>query len=142
MRGEPTRYDHMRPGRQGRGVMPCGVCDGLGHVDDSGLRPPVADAASGLSAAGAVAWRACPVCHGAGAGCCEEQAATSCIIPRVALAYGRVLPRIRFRPLSGTGTGDRCADCNVAPGGLHHVGCRQEVCPSCGQRAGVCGFRL
>jgi hypothetical protein len=116
MRGVPTRHDH-----------PC---------------PPVADAASGLSAAGAVARHVCPVCHGAGAGRCEEQAAASCTIALVALAYGRVLPRVRFRPLVGTGTGDRCADCNVAPGGLHHAGCQQEVCPSCGQRAAVCGFRL
>jgi hypothetical protein len=142
MRDEPTHYDHLCPGRQGCGVMPCGACDRIGHVDDSGQRPPVADAASGLVAAGAAAGQTWPVCRGAGAARCEKQAAPSCIITLVALAYGKVLPRVRFRPLGGTGTGDRCADCNVASGGFHHAGCRQEVCPSCGQRAGICGFRL
>ncbi|MDR0842998.1 MAG: hypothetical protein LBP68_06235 [Acidobacteriota bacterium] len=26
----------------------------------------------------------------------------------------------------------RCPDCNVAPSGIHHEGCDQEICPRCG----------
>ena len=25
----------------------------------------------------------------------------------------------------------RCPDCNVAPGGMHHANCDQEICPKC-----------
>ena len=25
----------------------------------------------------------------------------------------------------------RCPDCNVAPGGMHHANCDQEICPGC-----------
>jgi hypothetical protein len=28
--------------------------------------------------------------------------------------------------------GDRCHDCNVVTGGLHHEGCDKEICPQCG----------
>ncbi len=28
----------------------------------------------------------------------------------------------------------RCPDCNIKPGGYHHVGCSMEICPSCGGR--------
>lgn len=24
-----------------------------------------------------------------------------------------------------------CPDCGIAPGGLHHQGCREEICPKC-----------
>jgi hypothetical protein len=26
----------------------------------------------------------------------------------------------------------RCPDCNIAPGGIHHLNCDQESCPKCG----------
>ena len=44
--------------------------------------------------------------------------------------------------LDGASPEDRCAGCDVAPGGLHHLGCDFERCPSCGQQASVCGFRV
>jgi hypothetical protein len=72
----------------------------------------------------------------------EKQVATSCIVAEVSLANGVVLPRVRFHLLVEIGTGDRCTGCNVGPGGLHHLGCCLEPCPSCGQQAGVCGFRV
>ena len=28
----------------------------------------------------------------------------------------------------------RCPDCNVMPGGFHHVGCSLEICPGCNRR--------
>jgi site-specific DNA recombinase len=35
----------------------------------------------------------------------------------------------------------RCPDCNVEPGGIHHLNCDREQCPCCGgQRLGCeCG---
>jgi rRNA maturation endonuclease Nob1 len=35
--------------------------------------------------------------------------------------------------------GKRCGDCNVAIGGYHHLGCDQEICPSCGSQVISCG---
>ena len=32
----------------------------------------------------------------------------------------------------------RCPDCNVAPGGIHHEGCDQEICPKCGGQLVSC----
>jgi hypothetical protein len=72
----------------------------------------------------------------------EMRVATSCTIAEVRLADGRVLPRVRFSPLDGASLGPRCPACNIGPGGLHHVGCSLECCPSCGQRTSVCGFRV
>lgn len=28
----------------------------------------------------------------------------------------------------------RCPECNVMPGGFHHLGCGMEICPVCGNR--------
>ena len=38
----------------------------------------------------------------------------------------------------------RCPECNVMPGGLHHIGCGVEICPQCGNRWVSCrctGFK-
>jgi hypothetical protein len=83
----------------------------------------------------AIAARCC-ACHR------EKRVATSCTIADVLLANGRRLPRVRFSPCDGAGPDDRCTDCNIAPGGLHHLGCRLELCPSCGRQARICGFRV
>jgi hypothetical protein len=72
----------------------------------------------------------------------EKLVATSCTVAEVILANGRVLPRVRFVPRDGASPDDRCAGCDVGPGGLHHLGCDLELCPSCGQQASVCGFRV
>jgi len=32
----------------------------------------------------------------------------------------------------------RCAECNVLPGGFHHVGCVFEICPKCGGKWVYC----
>jgi len=72
----------------------------------------------------------------------EKLVATSCTIAEVALANGRVLPRVRFFPLDGASLDGRCTDCNVGAGGLHHLGCGLELCPACGQQASICGYRV
>ena len=72
----------------------------------------------------------------------ENRVATSCTIAEVRLANGRVLPRVRFFPFDGASLDHCCPGCNVGPGGLHHVGCSLERCPSCGRQTGVCGFRV
>lgn len=33
---------------------------------------------------------------------------------------------------------DRCPDCNVAPGGIHHPGCDKEECPHCHKQLLTC----
>lgn len=34
---------------------------------------------------------------------------------------------------------ENCCDCGTPKGGLHHMGCRMERCPKCGQRLLSCG---
>jgi hypothetical protein len=95
----------------------------------------LATTATGPPFGAAVAAR-CSGCHG------EPPVATTCTITRVALADGRILSRLRFAPCGDAGPDARCLGCQVALGGVHHVGCASERCPSCGQRASACGFRL
>jgi Zn-finger nucleic acid-binding protein len=35
--------------------------------------------------------------------------------------------------------GDRCPDCGVAPGGIHHPDCDIQQCPRCHGQIGGCG---
>ncbi len=37
---------------------------------------------------------------------------------------------------------DRCHDCNVKSGGIHHVGCNVEECPSCGGQVINCPCKV
>jgi len=32
----------------------------------------------------------------------------------------------------------RCPECNILPGGFHHVGCALELCPKCGEKWVYC----
>ena len=46
-------------------------------------------------------------------------------------------PRIVYGSEGGRELGDyaeRCPDCNVTIGGIHHLGCDQETCPICGAK--------
>ena len=36
-------------------------------------------------------------------------------------------------------TNNRCPDCNIAPGGVHHPGCSEELCPRCDEKLIECG---
>lgn len=46
---------------------------------------------------------------------------------------GQALERISYNPKTlHLPTWFRCPDCNVIPGGIHHMNCDQEHCPKCG----------
>lgn len=53
-----------------------------------------------------------------------------------------LVPRIRYgderRSLTWYEFEDRCDDCGVETGGVHHRDCAIEQCPLCGDYAAVC----
>lgn len=53
--------------------------------------------------------------------------------------YGDFVDEVeRYRiPYDGL-DGERCHDCNVVKGALHHPGCDVEICPCCGGQAILC----
>ena len=61
----------------------------------------------------------------------EMLAASSCTSDAPVRRYGD-----EIAPLS---SGHRCRDCNVAKGGIHHVGCLMAECTACDQQYGLCG---
>jgi hypothetical protein len=73
---------------------------------------------------------------------CSEDMATSssCTEPQIDLA-GESFERVRYGSEEddwGAASGARCHDCNVEPGGLHHLGCDVERCPRCGGQLIAC----
>jgi hypothetical protein len=61
----------------------------------------------------------------------EMEEAASCNVGVLHLA-GEPYPVFPHGSDRGWGpTKDRCGDCNVLPGGYHHVGCDIQVCPRC-----------
>jgi hypothetical protein len=71
--------------------------------------------------------------------------AASCIRETISLD-GKEWPRVRYGnghlDALGATAGDRCRDCGVLPGGVHHAGCCLETCPARGpdssSRAAFC----
>ena len=52
---------------------------------------------------------------------------------------GSVLPAVKYDPGKlHFPKWFRCPDCNVVPGGIHHLNCDQEICPKCGGQLICC----
>jgi hypothetical protein len=69
--------------------------------------------------------------------------AETCTVAHAVLVDARY-QRVRYGGETddyGAGSGARCHDCNVAPGGLHHPGCDVERCPRCGGQQVTCACR-
>jgi hypothetical protein len=61
----------------------------------------------------------------------EMRFARSCSLPAINI-QGISHLRVRFGSERPKFRSQRCGDCNVARGGLHHLGCDIERCPLCG----------
>jgi hypothetical protein len=57
----------------------------------------------------------------------ETRLAPSCVTDFAVVVGNKTFERIRHP----TDAADRCGDCGVMPGGVHHFGCDMERCPSC-----------
>ncbi len=69
----------------------------------------------------------------------EMLTATSCTLHALAVG-GEIHPRVRWgSERHWRRTNQRCYDCGIALGGLHHLGCDIEECPSCGNQLLSCG---
>ena len=69
--------------------------------------------------------------------CAQEMTAetTNSCSQAVEFPDGTVMAPVRF---SHDAT-ERCHDCNVMPGAVHHPGCDMERCPRCGGQLIGCG---
>ena len=65
----------------------------------------------------------------------EMRTAPSCTHDLVLLCDGSY-PRPRHR---SSASRDRCLDCGVLDGGVHHFGCEVERCPRCDHQQVACG---
>ncbi len=59
----------------------------------------------------------------------RDAATVSCAVNPIEFPDGQRLPQVPYANEDGR---QRCHDCYVAIGGVHHVGCDMEVCPKCG----------
>jgi hypothetical protein len=68
----------------------------------------------------------------------EMRTARSCALSELVVADRR-RPRLPYGAETGGRSGrDRCRDCGVSTGGVHHPGCCVEECPVCGQQLFCC----
>ena len=70
--------------------------------------------------------------------CNQEMTTAATCTAGVLLIVGRRYRRRRYR--AHPSARDRaCHDCGVAPGGIHHLGCDDELCPACHRQLISCG---
>jgi hypothetical protein len=79
------------------------------------------------------------ICHW----CAQEMSvASSCTVAAFHLD-GRPFEMVAFgADTNGGAFGQRCGDCGVVLGGLHHPGCDVQRCPSCRGQMATCGCRF
>jgi hypothetical protein len=68
----------------------------------------------------------------------DMRSATSC---NVAVLHHMGQPYLlrTHEPEPGSDLDERCFDCGAEVGGLHHLGCEQQVCPRCDDHRVWCG---
>ncbi|MCP4111486.1 MAG: hypothetical protein GY749_39150 [Desulfobacteraceae bacterium] len=61
----------------------------------------------------------------------EMLGASSCIDSHVVIEDKKYSPVPYEKPSTVFQKQSRCPECNIMPGGFHHVGCGLEICPLC-----------
>ena len=72
----------------------------------------------------------------------EMEGASSCIVSHIRIGGADYTPLPYKRKKETVFTKgeplQRCPECNILPGGFHHVGCVLELCPKCGEKWVYC----
>jgi hypothetical protein len=69
----------------------------------------------------------------------DMMVANSCSLNTKVDFGNEVMDPVPFKTQGWDGPHDRCSDCNVVVGGIHHPGCCSERCPKCGGQLISCG---
>lgn len=63
-----------------------------------------------------------------------HQTTNTCIVMPITFEDGEVLSQVAYEAYGN----ERCGDCRVIDGGLHHPGCSMEQCPRCHDQLIAC----
>jgi hypothetical protein len=66
-----------------------------------------------------------------------DEKTISCIVEDIEYPDGVKMAQVPYTPDYG-GPSQRCHDCNIKFGGVHHIGCDMERCPRCGRQLISC----